>query len=401
MSVDHRVLLQAMDLAHVEEHSPGVVFWHPPGVSMLRRLENFCRHLHESEGYQEVRSPLLLSRSLWERSGHWQKYREAMYVVNEGDLALKPMSCPGHLAIFADARRSYRDLPFRLFEFGAVHRQEPSGALSGLFRLRGFVQDDSHVVLARKQIQEGVEAFVRMVEQAYPAMGFERWSYRIALRPEVRSGDDNEWDAAEAALRQAAQRLGLVCEEAPGEGAFYGPKLEVALHDGQGRSWQCGVVQVDFVLPRQFDLSFQNAGGESERPVVLHHAVFGSLERFVAILMEHHGGLPDGLAPCPVAVCPIGEAQQASARALVAQLRAQGVPARGVEDGPLNGRLRHLAQAQVPVWAILGAREDAQGHVMVRRKDDPKGRLWERSAWVQKIALAWHQVAPCGRLPAV
>lgn len=399
MSIDHRSLLQAMDLAHVEEHSPGVVFWHPLGVKMLRRLENFCRHLHEEEGYLEVRSPQLLSRSLWERSGHWQKYRDAMYVVNDGDLALKPMSCPGHLAMYADARRSYRDLPFRLFEFGAVHRQEPSGALSGLFRLRGFVQDDSHVVLARSQVQEGVEAFVRMVERAYPALGFDRWSYRISLRPEARSGEDSEWDAAEDALRQAAYSLGLAFEEAPGEGAFYGPKLEVVLHDGLGRSWQCGVVQVDFVLPRQFDLSFQNAAGDVERPVVLHHAVLGSLERFVAILMEHHGGLPDGLAPCPVAVCPIGERQQSSARALVAQLKANGVPARAVEDGPLNGRLRHLAQAHVPVWAIVGAREEAQGNVMVRRRGDAEGHVWDRDAWVQAVAAAWHQVAPCGQLP--
>lgn len=398
MSNDHRDLIQAMDLAHFEDHSPGVVFWHPAGVRVLRRLEDFCRHLHEQEDYREVRSPQLLSRSLWERSGHWQKYRQAMYVVQEGDLALKPMSCPGHLAIYADARRSYRDLPFRMFEFGAVHRQEPSGALSGLLRLRGFVQDDSHVILAVNQIQEGVEAFVRMVEQAYPAMGFERWSYRISLRPEVRSGSDAEWDLAEGALRQAAQALGLEAEEAQGEGAFYGPKLEVVLHDRLGRAWQCGVVQVDFVLPRQFDISFQNAQGEAERPVMLHHAVFGSLERFLAILLEHHGGLPEGLAPQPVAVCPIGQAQEAAGQALVQRLRAAGVPAQMVVEGPLNGRLRHLAQAHVPLWAILGGREVASGQVMVRRRGEEGGHLMDQQAWVDQVAHAWRAVKPALKL---
>lgn len=398
MSHDHRDLVQAMDLAHFEAHSPGVAFWHAPGVKVLRRLEAFCRHLHDAEGYNEVRSPQLLSRSLWEQSGHWDKYQDLMYVVRGEDLALKPMSCPGHMAIYADARRSYRDLPFRLFEFGAVHRQEPSGALSGLLRLRGFVQDDAHVILAREQIQEGVAAFVRMVERAYPAMGFSDWSYRLALRPEQRAGDDALWDAAEGALRDAMASLGLQAEEEPGGGAFYGPKLEVVLRDRLGRAWQCGVVQVDFVLPAKFGLRFQNSAGGSEEPVMLHHAVFGSLERFLAILLEHHGGLPEGLAPQPVAVCPISEAQAAAAAALVRDLREAGVPAHLVSEGPLNGRLRHLAQAHVPVWAILGEREVAQGQVMVRRRGDAQGRLWAQAEWVAAVAGAWNQVRPAERL---
>jgi threonyl-tRNA synthetase len=398
MSYDHRDLVQAMDLAHFEAHSPGVVFWHANGVRVLRRLEAFCRHLHAAEGYDEVRSPQLLSRSLWEQSGHWAKYQDLMYVVRDEDLALKPMSCPGHMAIYADARRSYRDLPFRLFEFGAVHRQEPSGALSGLLRLRGFVQDDAHVILAQHQLQAGVAAFVRLVEQAYPAMGFDSWSYRIALRPEQRAGDNALWDEAENALRQAVAALGLQADEEPGGGAFYGPKLEVVLRDRLGRAWQCGVVQVDFVLPQQFGLQFQNSEGKAEQPVMLHHAVFGSLERFLAILLEHHGGLPDGLAPRPVAVCPISEAQEDAADALVQQLRAAGVPAQRVSEGPLNGRLRHLAQAHVPVWAILGAREVAQDQVMVRCRGEGKGRVWARQEWVAHLAQAWHQVAPVARL---
>lgn len=394
MSHDHRDLVQSMDLAHFEEHSPGVVFWHAAGVRVLRRLESFCRHLHEVEDYQEVRSPQLLSRSLWERSGHWDKYQDLMYVIEGEQLAIKPMSCPGHMAIYSDARRSYRELPFRMFEFGGVHRKEPSGALSGLLRLRGFVQDDAHVILARQDIQEGVAAFVRMVERAYPAMGFEKWSYRIALRPEQRAGDDALWDLAEGALREAVGALGLEADEEPGGGAFYGPKLEVVLHDRLGRAWQCGVVQVDFVLPAKFALSFQNRSGQAEEPVMLHHAVFGSIERFLAILLEHHGGLPDGLAPQPVAVCPISEAQGPAAAALLAQLREAGVPAHLVSEGPLNGRLRHLAQSHVPLWAILGTREVAAGQVMVRRRGEQQGSLMDAGDWVKKVAADWRKVAP-------
>lgn len=391
---DHRDLVQAMDLAHFEEHSPGVAFWHAAGVRVLRRLEAYCRQLHDSEGYDEVRSPLLLSRSLWERSGHWEKYRQAMYVTQGDELALKPMSCPGHMAIYANARRSYRDLPFRLFEFGAVHRQEPSGALSGLLRLRGFVQDDAHVILAKDQINDAVAAFVRMVEKAYPSLGFDRWSYRIALRPEERAGSDSDWDASEAALRQAALNLGLEVEEVPGGGAFYGPKLEVVLHDRLGRPWQCGVVQVDFVLPGKFDLEFQNFQGKRECPVMLHHAVFGSLERFLAIVLEHHAGLPDGLAPCPVAVCPISGAQVSAAQGLIAQLRQVGVPAQLSADGPLSGRLRHLAQQHVPVWAILGEREVVQEKIMVRQRGKTEGMVFDQSAWIGDMGKQWHQMAP-------
>jgi threonyl-tRNA synthetase len=397
-AIDHRDLVQAMDLAHFEAHSPGVVFWHAPGARVLRRLEAYARHLHEAEGYQEVRSPQLLSRSLWERSGHWAKYRDGMYVVGEGDLALKPMSCPGHLAIYADARRSYRDLPYRMFEFGAVHRQEPSGALSGLLRLRGFVQDDAHVLVQEDQIQEGVAAFVRLVEQAYPALGFESWSYRLALRPEQRAGSDALWDKAEGALRAAVERLGLQAEEAIGEGAFYGPKLEVSLRDRLGRSWQCGVIQVDFVLPEAFALAFQNAAGQAEQPVLLHHAVFGSLERFLAILLEHHSGLPEGLAPMPVAICPISAAQASEAQALVAELRAVGVPAECVEEGPLPGRLRHLADRQVPLWGVLGAREVAAGQVSVRRRGEAQGQVVDRAAWVARLAADWQRLPPALRL---
>lgn len=397
---DHRSLVQAMNLAHFEEHSPGVVFWHPPGVVVIQRLEAFIRALHQHEGYNEVRSPQLLSRSLWERSGHWSKYRDGMYVVAEDDLALKPMSCPGHLAIYASARRSYRELPYRMFEFGAVHRREPSGALAGLLRLRGFVQDDAHVVVARGQIQDSVAAFIRMVERAYPALGFDRWSYRLALRPEVRAGSDEDWDAAEDALRQAIGALGLEAEEEVGGGAFYGPKLEVVLHDRLGRAWQCGVIQVDFVLPKpeHFNLVFQNSEGEGEQPVLLHHAVLGSLERFLAIALEHHGGLPDGLSPQPIAICPISQAQAESAEGLAVAFRKAGMQAIICEEGPLPGRLRHLADQHVPWWLILGNREVAAGQVMVRRRGEVNGRLYDQAEAVAKMASKWQSGAPVDRL---
>ena len=394
--VDHRDLIQAMDLAHQEEHSPGMVFWHPMGHRVWRRLEHFVRHLHAEEGYEEVRSPQLLSRSLWEQSGHWAKYQDLMYVDREGDMAIKPMSCPAHLAMYAQVPRSYRELPYRLFEFGAVHRREKSGALSGWLRLRGFVQDDSHIVLARSQLKEGIAGFVRMVEKAYRVLGFSDWSYRLALRPEQSAGNDEDWASAESALRSAVHALGLEAEEAPGEGAFYGPKLEVVLRDRLGRAWQCGVIQVDFVLPKpeHFDLGFQNAAGERERPVLLHHAVLGSMERFLAILLEHHEGLPDGLHPVPVALCPVSEAQAAAAERLAQQLREEGVPVEVHHEGPLSGRLRHLAQRRIPWWGVVGPQEEAAHQVMVRRRGEQAGRLWDQSAWVAQWAAQWCKAAP-------
>lgn len=400
---DHRRLLRALDLAHFEPHSPGVVFWHPAGLRVLRRLEACSRNLHESEAYEEVRSPQLLNQSLWERSGHWSKYRENMFVVSDGEhsgaLALKPMSCPGHIALFDHRRRSYRELPLRLFEFGAVHRNEPSGSLSGLLRLRGFVQDDAHVFAEPDRLNDSIGSFVRLVEQAYPRFGFERWAYRLALRPAVRAGDDALWDKAETALREACRAHGISPLEVPGEGAFYGPKLEVVLTDRLGREWQCGVIQVDFVLPQNFDLSYSAASGESERPVLLHHAVFGSLERWLAVVLEHHGGLPDGLCPEPVRVLPLSEATEGDARRVWQALRNAGVPAGWDAQGPLSGRLREAAEAHVPLWAVVGPREAASASVSVRRRGQPRAHVGSWQAWVQEVARAWNEGSPNDALP--
>ena len=389
---DHRRLIAAYDLGHIEEHSPGLIHWHPNGVRVLRSLEAFVRQLHEQQGYQEVRSPALLSKALWENSGHWSKYREGMFVADgpdgEGAYAVKPMSCPGQIGIYQHKRRSYRELPLPLFEFGHVHRNEPSGSLSGWLRLRGFVQDDSHVFLAPQQLGQVVAGFVRMVNQAYPAFGFSKWRWRLSLRPAQRAGSDEVWDQAENLLRQVCGELGLEVEECPGEGAFYGPKLEAVLEDRLGRQWQCGVVQVDFVLPKRFGLKYQGEdGSDQHEPILVHHAVLGSLERWLAVSLEHNGHLPDWLVPVMVGVCPVGQGQEAVAQAVVDQLLRAGVRAELSAGDPLNKRLRDLAEAKVPVWAVVGAREVESGQVSVRRHDG-KAAVMPVEQFVDQVALA-------------
>ena len=389
---DHRRLVSAYDLGHIEEHSPGLIHWHPAGVEVLHSLEGFVRGLHQAQGYQEVRSPALLSKALWERSGHWSKYRQGMFVAQgadgDSDYAVKPMSCPGQIGIYQHRRRSYRELPLKLFEFGHVHRNEPSGALSGWLRLRGFVQDDSHVFLAPDQLGQVVENFVQMVSKAYPAFGFHQWRWRLSLRPEQRAGSDAVWDQAEALLRQACEALGLEVEECPGEGAFYGPKLEAVIQDRLGREWQCGVVQADFVLPERFGLRYQGAdGSDQHEPILVHHAVLGSLERWLAVVLEHNGCLPDWLCPVAVGVCPVGQDQEAMAAGVVAKLKAVGVRAVLSAGDPLNKRLRDLAEAKVPVWAVIGAREANSGQISVRRHDG-KPEVKAVDDWVEEMAQA-------------
>ena len=370
--VDHRQIVASYDLGHIEPHSPGLIHWHPNGVRVLRRLEQWLLQLHQVNGYEEVRSPAMLSRELWEKSGHWDKYQDLMFVVpmgEEGAYAVKPMSCPGQIGIYQSRNRSYRELPMALFEFGHVHRKEPSGALSGWMRLRGFVQDDSHVFCQVEQIEQVVGRFVHMVQRAYEAFGFKQWSWRLALRPEKRAGSDALWDQAEEALRQACQKLGIVVVEAPGDGAFYGPKLEAAIEDRLGRSWQCGVAQVDFVLPERFELDYQGADGALHAPVLIHHAVLGSLERWLSIVMEHRGELPDWLSPNPVAILPVGEDQLPYANDLCQQLKAKGVLAQVLEGGPLGGRIRDACAKGISHLAVVGKREVENNEVSVRQGD--------------------------------
>lgn len=388
--MDHRHLIQSYDLGHIDPHSPGLIHWHRNGTRVLRSLEGFIRDLHLRHGYEEVRSPLLLSRHLWERSGHWNKYREHMFVVEGPDgeegYAVKPMSCPGHIGIYQHQRRSYRELPLKLFEFGHVHRREPSGALSGWLRLRGFTQDDSHVFASLSQIPNILGGFVNMVKETYPAFGFSKWRWRLSFRPEIRAGSDTLWDEAENRMRQACETLGLEVELVQGGGAFYGPKIEVILEDRLGRDWQCGVVQLDFVLPERFDLKYQGEDGRVDhRPVLVHHAVLGSLERWIAITLEHNGRLPDWMAPVVVGVCPVGAEQELMARELARDLEAAGVHAAVLANEPLGARLRDLAKAKIPVWAVIGPREMAEYAVSVRRYDG-KAVVCDTQGWVDRMA---------------
>ena len=375
--VDHRDLIAQYDLGHIEEHSPGLIHWHPNGQKVLNRLRQYVAQLHQDHGYQEVSSPIILHRSLWEQSGHWDKYQSNMFVVDKGDdnYAVKPMSCPGHISIYKHAKRSYRDLPMKLFEFGHVHRNEPSGALSGWMRLRGFVQDDSHVFAAPHDIAPVIKGVVQMIEKAYKDFGFAQWSWRLSLRPEKRAGSDELWDAAEQSMRDVCQSLGLDVEIAPGEGAFYGPKLEAVLKDRLGRGWQCGVAQLDFVLPERFGLQYQNDQSSMSMPVMVHHAILGSLERWISIVMEDQGQLPHWLSPQPVAICPISQHHANYAYDVAQQMRAQGIDVFVLEDGPLSGRLRQLDQRLVPFRVVVGQQEMDRAQVSVRLHHDPSQQL--------------------------
>lgn len=350
-----------------------MIYWHPAGWRLYRILEDFIRDRMRQAGYDEVQSPQLLPRSLWERSGHWEKFGENMFVVPRAsgrDMALKPMSCPCHLQIFSSALRSWRDLPMRLAEFGACHRNEPSGSMHGLLRTRGFVQDDAHVICMPQHVDAEVARFAELLTSVYSAFGFEDYGVVLSLRPEHRDGSNEDWDRAEAHLMAAAKAAGLDPVLQPGEGAFYGPKLEFSLRDRQGRSWQCGTIQLDFVLPGRLDASFIDCEGNRAVPVMLHHAVFGSMGRFIGILLEHHQGrLPLWLAPVQVAVVPVGEDQHPVAQDMMRQLAAAGVrPQLFDQAETLSRRLVSCHELFIPIVAIVGKREVDEGSVTLKSK---------------------------------
>lgn len=379
---DHRELARVMDLFHFEEHSPGMVFWHPMGWRVFRAIENYMRRLYEAYSFEEVRSPLALSRVLWEKSGHWEKFRDNIFVVggletNENedlgnvspDYALKPMSCPAHIGIYKARKRSYREMPIRLVEFGMVHRNEPSGTLSGCMRLRQFVQDDAHIFCQEADVKSEIRNFLNMVSEVYKAFGYENFAIKISTRPEKRLGSDELWNKAELLLAEACDSLGYAYELLPGEGAFYGPKIEVSLKDRLGRAWQCGTFQVDFNLPQIFDLAFVNNNGSLEQPVILHQAVLGSIERWIGILLENHGGaLPLWLAPIQIAVASISEKSVDWAEVIVERLRRIGVRTELIKsDRPISKKIRELSQRKVPLIAVVGEREASDGTVNLRR----------------------------------
>jgi threonyl-tRNA synthetase len=372
---DHRHIAERQQLFHFQDEAPGMVFWHPRGALVYRLLEEAARREIARSGYREVRTPELLRQSIWEASGHWAHFAEGMFKLEEDDgrgLALRPVNCPGHTQLYRHELRSYRDLPLRLAEFGVVHRKEPSGALQGLFRLRQFTQDDGHIFCRPDQLEEELADFCRSLLRFYRAFGFEDVELGLSTRPEQRIGDAASWDHAEGVLRVVAAGAGIPLREQPGEGAFYGPKLEFKLRDRLGRIWQCGTIQLDFNMPERFDLSYTGADGRKHRPVMLHRALYGSLERFLGVLLEHYAGqLPTWLAPEQARVLPVGPAELAYAQALVRELVARGVRAElAAPSERLGARVAAAHQAAVPFQLIVGAREVATEQVSVRHAQE-------------------------------
>jgi threonyl-tRNA synthetase len=368
---DHRRIGREMDLFHLQEEAIGSVFWHPKGWTLFRTLENYLRRRLERAGYVEVRTPQLLDRSLWEASGHWEKFGDGIFVVRtEHDvLALKPMNCPCHIQIFKQGLKSYRDLPLRMAEYGACHRNEPSGAIHGIMRVRAFTQDDAHIFCTEDQVKPESSAFFKLLLSVYKDLGFEDVRVRLADRPELRAGTDETWDRAEKDLREAIEAAGIPYILAPGEGAFYGPKLEFHLRDTIGRSWQCGTLQLDFILPERLDASYIGEDGQKHRPVMLHRAIFGSMERFIGVLIENYAGkFPFWLAPLQVVVATItGEADE-HARRVKAALDAAGLKAElDLRNEKINYKVREHSLAKVPVMLVVGKREAETGGVALRR----------------------------------
>lgn len=367
---DHRRLGKELDLFHFQEEAPGLIFWHARGWALWQQVEQYIRRVYQDNGYQEVKAPQLLDRSLWEKSGHWSKYKENMFTTESENryYALKPMNCPGHIQIFNSAVRSYRDLPIRYGEFGACHRNEPSGSLHGLMRVRGFTQDDGHIFCTEDQILSECTAYTKLVQKVYADYGFTDISYKIATRPEKRIGDDATWDKAEKALMDALDASGIKYDILPGEGAFYGPKIEYHLRDSLGRGWQCGTIQVDFQMPSRLGAEYVTESNGRATPVMLHRAIVGSLERFIGMLLEHYAGqLPPWLAPVQVAVANITDDQADYAQEVVSMLKKAGLRAEAdLRNGKITYKIRELSLQKLPYILVVGAKEKAEGKVAVR-----------------------------------
>ncbi|MDK2124814.1 threonine--tRNA ligase [Parachitinimonas caeni] len=370
---DHRKLGKQLDLFHLQDEAPGMVFWHPKGWSLWQTIEQYMRGRLSKSGYKEIKTPLVMDRSLWEKSGHWENYRENMFTTESErrDYAVKPMNCPGHVQVFNNGLRSYRDLPMRLAEFGACHRNEPSGALHGLMRVRGFVQDDAHIFCTESQIVEEAKAFNLLAMDIYDVFGFKDVSVKLSLRPEKRAGTDEVWQKAEDGLRNALSACGVSWEELPGEGAFYGPKIEYHIKDALGRSWQCGTLQLDFVLPERLGAEYVAEDNGRRRPVMLHRAILGSLERFIGILIENHGGaFPVWLAPVQVAVMCISEGQAEYALEVASTLEAAGLRVEvDLRAEKISYKIREHTMQKVPLLVVVGEKEKSEKLVAVRARD--------------------------------
>ena len=369
---DHRRLGRQLDLFHLQDEAPGMVFWHPKGWSLWQQVEQYMRRVYQDNGYQEVRGPMILDLGLWERSGHWENYKENMFMTQseKRDFAIKPMNCPGHVQIFNSDLRSYRDLPLRYGEFGACHRNEASGALHGLMRVRGFTQDDGHIFVSPAQIEAEVTAFNRLALSVYKDFGFEDIAIRLSLRPDKRIGADADWDRAEGALRSALKACEVEWTDLPGDGAFYGPKIDYSLRDSIGRSWQCGTMQVDFQMPGRLGAEYVDEDNSRKTPVMLHRAIVGSLERFIGMLIEHHAGaMPLWLSPIQAVVLTITDRQVPYARELEARLRGAGFRvAADLRNEKITYKIREHSLQKLPYQLIVGDKEVQALKVAVRTR---------------------------------
>jgi threonyl-tRNA synthetase len=391
---DHRKLGRELDLFHIDDHAPGLVFWHPKGWTVWQGVEQYIRQVYRDNGYQEVKGPQVIDKTLWEKTGHWDKYRDNMFITEseKRDYALKPMNCPGHILIFKQGIKSYRDLPLRYGEFGQCHRNEPSGGLHGIMRVRGFTQDDGHIFCTEDQILQECVNFTALLQKVYTEFGFKDIIYKIATRPAQRIGSDAIWDKAEDALKQSLLASGCAFEISPGEGAFYGPKIEYTLKDAIGRHWQCGTIQVDFSMPERLDAEFVGEDGARHRPVMLHRAIVGSLERFIGILIEEHAGaLPTWLAPVQVAVLNITDAQADYCREIAEKLR-KSLPNQelrvitDLRNEKITRKIREHSMQKLPYILVLGDKEKEAGAVAVRARGNLDLGVMSLDAFVQKIA---------------
>lgn len=386
---DHRRLGKELDLFHIDEHSPGTVFWHPKGWALWQQVEQYMRRIYQDNGYQEVKGPQLLDKSLWEKTGHWDKYRENMFITEseKRDYALKPMNCPGHILIFKQGVKSYRDLPLRYGEFGACHRNEPSGGLHGIMRVRAFTQDDGHIFCTEDQILAECTAYTTLLQKVYKDFGFTDIIYKVATRPEKRIGSDEIWDKAEHALIESLRASGCEYVVSPGDGAFYGPKIEYTLKDAIGRQWQCGTIQVDFSMAQRLDAEYVGEDGVRHHPVMLHRAIVGSLERFIGILIEQYAGaLPVWLSPVQVMVTGITDAQAEYVQSVAKTLRNQGLRVQtDLRNEKITYKIREHSLQKLPYILVVGDKEKEAGAVAVRARGNVDLGVMSLDAFVQRV----------------
>jgi threonyl-tRNA synthetase len=387
---DHRKLGRELDLFHIDDHAPGLVFWHPNGWTLWQMVEQYMRQVYRDNGYLEVKAPQILDKTLWEKTGHWDKYRENMFTTEseKRDYALKPMNCPGHILIFNQGIKSYRELPLRYGEFGQCHRNEPTGGLHGIMRVRGFTQDDGHIFCTEEQILDECVAYTSLLQKVYKDFGFVDIIYKIATRPTQRIGSDESWDRAEDALMHSLKASGCDFIISPGDGAFYGPKIEYTLKDAIGRQWQCGTIQVDFSMPERLGAEYVGEDGARHRPVMLHRAIVGSLERFIGILIEQHAGaLPVWLAPEQVVVLNITDAQAEYALDVVKKLKNQGFRVtKDLRNEKITYKIREHSMQKLPYILVMGDKEMAAGTVAVRARGNIDLGVMTLEAFSQKLA---------------